>query len=131
MSYFNFQVTSLVVGTVNNLIVGITTDDQSSNSTSSIIRSLDHQIYVSLRNLNTVRVVESAIAVDALTINTTEDGQPRDIIGGVTFFVKHDQHTDVFVDRNVQTSTNMSQVPENIETSIVLPENLFTGKKGK
>ncbi|XP_072026659.1 adhesion G-protein coupled receptor G7-like [Amphiura filiformis] len=123
------EVTTLVVETVNNLILGEIISDDSSNSSSSIILSLEHQIEVSLRHFNSVRIIEPALAVNALTINTTEDGTSN-IIGGLTFFVKQDKDENGLTDKNVKTVTDVSQVPENIETSIVMPENLFAGMKG-
>ena len=103
--------------------------EESASSSTSIILSLEHQIKTSLNGLGAVHIVDPKIAVHALTIESSEDGK-SEIIGSLTFLVKgdgNDDRSDLSEER-VQTLTDENDMPAAIETSIQLPESLFSSQ---
>ena len=123
--------TSSVVEVVGNLLEGnLDNSEESASSSSSIVLSLEHQIEIALDGLGVVHIVDPNIAVDALTIESSEDGI-SEIVGSLTFLVKGDgneDHGDLSEER-VQTLTNENDIPADIETSIQLPESLFSSQR--
>ena len=114
--------TASVVVTLNNLLNGeIESSSSLANSSSSILHSLEHQIEVTLQNISSLRVIEPSIAISALTITS-----PDDITGGLTFLVKADNDKETLSNKRVQTLKGKDNIPKNVETSIELPESIFT-----
>ena len=117
--------TTSVVVTLNNLLNGkLESSSSSANSSSSILHSLEHQIEVTLQNVSSLRVIEPSIAISALTIKS-----PDDVTGGLTFLVKADNDKEYLSDKRVQTLTGEDKIPKSVETSIELPESIFTRSK--
>ena len=124
MGPISLQVTESVVEVVGNLLETDSSSfsEDTANSTSSVIRSLEHQVEITLASEGALRIVDLSVAVDALTITPGDS-----IVGGLTF-VTIDDGNDARNDLNeerVQTYTNVGQVPDNVETTIQLPESLF------
>ncbi|XP_072025149.1 adhesion G-protein coupled receptor G2-like [Amphiura filiformis] len=122
------EVTSSIVGTVDSILenTGPDSENYSPTSSSSIVRSLEHQIEVTFQELVRLRIIEPTIGVDALTLNSSAVGIAK-IIGGVTFVVENDgnEKNGDLTEEKVKTLTNVNDVPEDIETTLQLPESLF------
>ncbi|XP_072025148.1 adhesion G-protein coupled receptor G7-like [Amphiura filiformis] len=119
------EVTSSVVATVGSILenAGPDSENYSPNSSSSIVSSLEQQIELTFQELVSLRIIDPTIGVDALTLNSSA----VDIIGGLTFVVKNDgnKKNGDLTEERVQTLTNVNDVPEEIETTLQLPESLF------
>ncbi len=118
------QVTKSVVTTVNNIIADPKetpqeNQNQTSNSSSQIIRSLEKQIALTVTEIGPIKVAsETSIAVEAVTFNETLSGLR------VGFMVTNDNVLERDIG-NIATFVNESDTPNRkIQSSISLPASL-------
>ena len=98
------------------------------DSSASILESLEHQLSVSLQAGNEIRTVRPNIAVEGVQLkqNTAQGDLSFAILSSDT---TAEHSTSDLEDENVQVFKDASQVPvEKVETSIKLPKSLLNDK---